>query len=82
MSIRERELLADIDALKGVADEYMFDAECRKDLLKLYKAEISSLRLERDELLRALTATRGQWIHSVNALLCLSAIDRCEKATT
>jgi len=34
---------------------------------------------QRDELLEALKACRGQWIHSVNAQLCLDAIAKAEQ---
>lgn len=39
-----------------------------------YFAEVESLHLENDKLREALSISRGQWIHSVNAFQCLEAL--------
>lgn len=41
---------------------------------------VAEIIAQRDELLAALQATRGQWIHSINANQCLAAITQVESS--
>lgn len=40
--------------------------------------EVARLTAEKERLRAALTVSRGQWIHSVNAQQCLAALDEGE----
>lgn len=48
------------------------------NLIDLHLEEFRRVKGQRDALLAALTVSRGQWIHSVNAAQCLAAIAKAQ----
>lgn len=67
-----RRIVACVNACAGIPTARL---ECGAADVLAYSME---LKQQRDELLAALKATRGQWIHSVNANQCLAAIANAE----
>lgn len=61
-------------AAKAALYEYaVVEIELLKADVKSVQQRASFYARQRDELLAALNATRGQWIHSANAHQCLAA---------
>lgn len=71
-----RRAVACVNACAGISTENL---EANKPLIWLALQYNETIR-QRDELLAALQATRGQWIHSINANQCLAAITQVESS--
>lgn len=64
----------DIRAIEWQMDD-MWEQRVVSDLL----SEIDALREENKILYEALSASRGQWVHSVSNNICLAAISKYER---
>jgi uncharacterized coiled-coil DUF342 family protein len=69
-----RELVAEIDALEAERDEADADFHKMSALKDELIIHYDKLKARVSELEAALSCTRGQWIHSVNAKQCLAAL--------
>ncbi len=75
-----RELSADVERLKREIENLKVDLGDAyiSEHLTMANQKVAALKVKVERLEAALTLTRGQWIHSTNAPICLMALGKVD----